>query len=490
MKLNAHSSSQIARLAAVSVVAALLLLPAFVPAARAATARPPNIVLIFTDDQGYADVGAFGAGGFKTPNLDRLAAQGRSFKQFYVAQAVCSASRAALLTGCYPNRIGISGALGPGSKIGLHADEVTLAELAKQLDYATAMFGKWHLGHHPEFLPTRHGFDEWFGIPYSNDMWPHHPEAAPGTYPDLPLFANDTVVNPALQPADQEQLTTQFTERAVRFIRDNADRPFFLYVAHPMPHVPLFTSSKFRGKSPRGAYGDVIMEIDWSVGEIMRALERHRLTDDTLVIFLSDNGPWLSYGDHAGSAFPLREGKGTSWEGGVRVPCIMRWPQRIPAGTVSEQAVMSIDLLPTIASVIGARLPVHELDGRNVWPVIAGIEGAPNPHEHYFFYYNRNDLQAVLSADGRWKLVLPHTYRTLAGLPGGFGGRPVKYRAAETGLALYDLRADIAESKDVSGLHPEVVSELTLAADRMRLELGDDLKRVVGRSIRAPGRVE
>ncbi|HAV63700.1 MAG TPA: arylsulfatase [Verrucomicrobiales bacterium] len=458
-------------------------------AVGAAADRPPNVVIIFTDDQGYADVGVFGAGGFKTPNLDRLATQGRQFKQFYVAQAVCSASRAALLTGCYPNRIGISGALGPSSKIGIAPGEMTLAELVKQRDYATAIFGKWHLGHLPEFLPMRHGFDQWYGLPYSNDMWPYHPETKPGTWPDLPLFDNDRVVNPAVQPADQEQLTSDYTSRAVNFIRENQNHPFLLYVAHNMPHVPLYVSERFRGRSQRGLYGDVIMEIDWSVGEIMKALDRHQIAEQTLVIFISDNGPWLSYGDHGGSAFPLREGKGTSWEGGVRVPCIMRWPERIPAGTVCNLPLMTIDLLPTIAARIGARLPEHRIDGRDVWPLLAGEAGARNPHDAYFFYYNRNDLEAVLSGDGRWKLVFPHTYRTMAGRPGGFGGQPAKYSSSKTGRAeLYDLGNDVTESKDVAAAHPEVVERLQLLADAMRADLGDELTKATGSGSRPPGR--
>lgn len=462
-----------------------------VRAADAATeARPPNIVLILTDDQGYADVGVFGAGGFKTPNIDRLAAQGRLFRQFYVAQAVCSASRAALLTGCYPNRIGFSGALGPHSRIGISSNEVTLAQLVKQRNYATAIYGKWHLGDRPQFLPTRHGFDEWFGLPYSNDMWPYHPEAKPGTYPDLPLYHNEEIVNPAMQHQDQEELTTQYTEHAVQFINDHADQPFFLYVAHNMPHVPLHVSRKFKGKSARGLYGDVIMEIDWSVGEIMRALDRNKLADNTLVIFVSDNGPWLSYGDHAGSAFPLREGKGTSWEGGVRVPCIMRWPQRIPAGTVCNQPLMTIDLFPTIAGLVGARLPDHPIDGMDVWPIISDQPGAVNPHDEYFIYYNHDDLEAVLTGDGRWKLVFPHRYRTLGGRPGGFDGHPAKYSSAESGLELYDLRADIAEAHDVAIDHPEIVSQLSSAATRMREKLGDDLTKTKGSELREPGRAD
>ncbi|MGC9034989.1 MAG: sulfatase family protein, partial [Verrucomicrobiia bacterium] len=280
-----------------------------------AAEKPPNIIIIFADDLGYADVVCYGAKGLKTPNIDRLAKEGIRFTDFYVAQPVCSASRAALLTGCYPNRIGISGALSPSSKIGINQNEITLAELLKQKGYATAIIGKWHLGHHSQFLPTRHGFDEYFGLPYSNDMWPLHPEAKPGTYPPLPLYENETIINPNVSPRDQEQLTTQYTERAVRFIEKNKNRPFFLYLAHSMPHVPLYVSDKFKGKSKIGLYGDVIMEIDWSVGQILEAIKRNNLDDNTLIIFTSDNGPWLSYGNHAGKAAPLREGKGTVFEG-------------------------------------------------------------------------------------------------------------------------------------------------------------------------------
>ena len=296
----------------------------------------PNIVLILADDQGYGDVGCFGGKGFATPNLDRLAREGCRFTNFHVAQAVCSASRAALLTGCYPNRIGIHGALGPSARHGIHDEETTIAEVLKQKGYATGMAGKWHLGHHPQFLPVRHGFDEYFGLPYSNDMWPYHPEAKPGTYPPLPLIEGDKVIDAEITPDEQRNLTTWYTERAVKFIERNKDRPFFFYLAHSMPHVPLFVSDKFQGKSQQGLYGDVMMEIDWSVGEVLKTLDKHNLTDNTLVIFTCDNGPWLSYGNHAGSAGPLREGKGTAWEGGTRVPCIMRLPGKIPAGTTSD----------------------------------------------------------------------------------------------------------------------------------------------------------
>jgi len=326
------------------------------PLASAAD-RLPNIVLIFTDDQGYADVGVYGAKGYETPHLDAMARAGTRFTNFHVAQAVCSASRTALLTGCYPNRIGISGALGPNSNHGLNDAETTIAEMLKQRGYATGMAGKWHLGHREPFLPNRHGFDESFGLPYSNDMWPYHPEAKAGTYPKLPLYEDGRIIDPEITPDKQRDLTTRYTERAVSFIERNREKPFFFYLAHSMPHVPLFVSDKFKGKSKKGLYGDVIMEIDWSVGEVLGALKKHNLERDTLVIFTSDNGPWLSYGEHAGSAVPFREGKGTAWEGGTRVPCIMQWPGTIPANAVRDKRFMTIDVLPTLAGRVGAPLP-------------------------------------------------------------------------------------------------------------------------------------
>ncbi|TSA32045.1 MAG: arylsulfatase [Verrucomicrobiaceae bacterium] len=455
------------------------------------SATTPNIVIIFTDDQGYADVGCFGAKGFETPNLDRLAKEGRQFTNFHVAQAVCSASRTALLTGCYPNRVGITGALNSRADFGINSSEMTLAELARQKGYATGMLGKWHLGHLPPFLPTRHGFDEWFGLPYSNDMWPENPRSKPGTHPPLPMFENEKIVIPAVTHADQEQLTTWYTERAVKFIDKNKDKPFFLYVAHNMPHVPLHVSDKFKGKSAQGLYGDVIEEIDWSVGQIMDALKRNGLEDNTWVIFTSDNGPWLIYGNHAGSAYPLREGKGTAWEGGTREPCIMRWPGKIPAGTVCNDMIMTIDLLPTIAAVIGAKLPDHPIDGLDVWPIISGQQGAANPHSAYWFYYNKDELHAVATGDGRWKLQFPHTYGSLAGKPAGKDGVP----AGGTGckvekIELYDLVNDVSETTDVAEKHPDIVKLLESEAEKAREELGDALNKRTGKGVREPGRVK
>jgi arylsulfatase A len=466
---------------------------------QAKPALLPNVVIIFTDDQGYADVGVFGAKGFQTPNLDRLAAQGCIFRNFHVAQPICSASRAGLLTGCYPNRIGIHGALGPGSKVGISNQETTLAELMKGRGYATAIFGKWHLGDARSFLPLHHGFDEYFGLPYSNDMWPLHPdlvnlppndEKRKRGFPDLVMYEGDKIAIPQVTHEDQNHLTTWYTERAVKFIEQNKDKPFFLYLAHNMPHVPLHVSDKFRGKTQRGLYGDVIEEIDWSVGQVMDALQRNRLENNTWVIFTSDNGPWLSYGDHAGSAFPLREGKGTQWEGGTREPCIMRWPGQIPAGTESWKMFMSIDLFPTIARRINAPLPLPAIDGLNVWPIISGKHGARNPHSAYWFYYETNQLQAVISSDGRWKLQLPHTYRTLGGRPGGHGGLPVPYEQRKLEKPeLYDLVGDISEANDVAAQNPQIVRRLEMEAEKARQELGDSLTQRTGKGSRQPGRL-
>jgi len=457
-------------------------------------AQLPNIVIIFTDDQGYADVGVFGAKGFQTPNLDRLASEGRIFRNFHVAQPVCSASRTGLLTGCYPNRLGIHGALGPHSKVGISSNEVTLAQLLKQRGYATAIFGKWHLGDSPQFLPVRHGFDQYFGLPYSNDMWPIQQTATGekrrNNYPDLPMFEGDKIVIPAMTHEDQNHLTTWYTEHAVKFIEENKQHPFFLYLAHNMPHVPLHVSDKFRGKTERGLYGDVIEEIDWSVGQVTEALKRAGVEERTWVIFTSDNGPWLCYGEHAGSAYPLREGKGTCWEGGTREPCIMRWPRHIPAGTESKQMLMSIDLFPTIAKLVGAKVPEHSIDGLDVWPIISGRGRAKNPHQAYWFYYEVNQLQAVVSADGRWKLQLPHTYRTLAGRPGGPGGVPASYENRKLEKAeLYDLESDISEQADVAAQHTELVKQLEAEAEKARTELGDALTQRVGKGVREPGRL-
>jgi arylsulfatase A-like enzyme len=444
-----------------------------------AAERPPNFVIILTDDQGYADVGCYGAKDLETPCLDQMALEGMRFTDFYVAQPVCSASRAALLTGCYPNRIGILGALDPGSRTGLSTQEKTLAELLKPRGYTTAIYGKWHLGHHPRFLPTRHGFDEYFGLPYSNDMWPRHPSM---NFPPLPLIESEKVI--ARNP-DQTKLTTWYTEHAVQFIARNKDRPFFLYVAHSMPHVPLHVSDRFKGKSKRGLYGDVIMELDWSVGQILLALKTNGIDDRTMVLFTSDNGPWLSYGNHGGSAGQLREGKGTTWEGGVREPCIVRWPSKIPPGTVCRQPAMTIDVVPTLAKLAGAALPNHKIDGLDIWPLLAGQAGAESPHEAFYFFWNR-ELQSLRS--GKWKLQFPHEYVTLAGAQGGHNGKPASYKKAKIALSLYDLEADPAEAVDVAKNHPVVLQHLQTLGDKIRQDLGDSTTKQAGNGVRPAGR--
>lgn len=446
------------------------------------TDRPPNFVVIFIDDMGYSDVGCFGAEGYETPNIDRLAAEGVRFTDFYAAASSCTPSRAAIMTGCYPQRVGLPYVLGPEANIGLSDGETTIAQMLKPQGYATACYGKWHLGSHPQFLPTRHGFDEYFGLPYSNDMWPRHPENPTG-YPDLPLIEGERVV--AYDP-DQTQLTTWYTERAVRFIEKNKDRPFFLYLPHSMVHVPLHVSDKFKGKSKRGLFGDVVMEIDWSVGQIVSALKRLGLDKNTMVMFCSDNGPWLSYGDHAGSAKPLREGKGTTFDGGQREPTILWWPGRIPGGRICSEAVTTMDMLPTIARLADATLPDHKIDGKDIWPVIAGEPGAKSPHEA-FYYYQGWALEAVRS--GKWKLHFPHAYRTLAGRPGGTGGIPAKYEQARTDLALYDLENDVGEQHNVADQHPDVVTQLQQLADAMRRDLGDSITKTEGTGRRPSGKV-
>ena len=356
---------------------------------------------------------------------------------------------------------------------------MTIAQVLKQTGYATGMVGKWHLGDAREFLPTHHGFDEYFGLPYSNDMWPNHPQVK--TFPPLPLIEGDKTLqtNP-----DQTQLTTWYTERAVKFIEKNKDRPFFLYVAHNMPHVPLHVSDKFRGKSAGGLYGDVIEEIDWSVGQILETLKKNGLDENTLVIFACDNGPWLSYGNNAGSAGGLREGKATTFEGGVREPCVMRWPGYIPAGAVCSEPAMTIDILPTLAKLAGAKLPEHKIDGLDIAPLMT-TPNAKSPHEALYFYWGLH-LQAIRS--GKWKLHFAHDYQKLA--DPGRDGTPGKYQRGQTAPALYDLETDKAETTNVAEQHPEIVKRLEALAEVARADLGDSAMKRKGAGVRAPGRVD
>jgi len=431
---------------------------ALTTASNSLDARSPNVVLIFTDDQGFSDVGVFGSErfGFSTPNLDRMAVEGMKFTDFYVAASVCSPSRAALLTGSYPPRAGITRVLFPNDDSGLNPDELTVADVLRKQGYATAAIGKWHLGHHPEFLPTRHGFDMYWGVPYSNDMWldPRAPLAEDvilhddvtrewirkGTpnerrrKNDVPLMINEVVVE---YPIDQATLTRRSTEEAIRFMKEKKDQPFFVYLPHVMPHIPLFASGSFEGKTERGLYGDVIEELDWSVGEILRAIRDLGLDEDTLVIFTTDNGPWNLPRGQGGHADPLRGYKFSVFEGGMRVPAIMRWPGRIPAGTIQSEVAATIDLLPTLAYLAGAELPDHPvIDGKNIWPLMAGEQGARSPHEAFYFY-RTNRIAAI--REGHWK-----------------------YHAAndDDPEQLYNLAIDIGESNNLAPLYRAVCGRL------------------------------
>ncbi len=451
-----------------------------------AASNKPNVIIIFTDDQGYQDVGRYGSPNIKTPHLDKMADEGILLTDFYAAQAVCSASRAALLTGCYPNRLGIHGAYMPNSKKGLNPSEITLAEMLKEIDYKTAIYGKWHLGDHPNFMPNKQGFDDFFGIPYSNDMWPLHPQQGPMfDFGPLPLYENETVIDTL---TDQTFLTTQITEKSINFITKNKDHPFFLYIAHPQPHVPLYVSEKFKGKSERGLYGDVIMEIDWSVGQVLASLKENDIDDNTIVIFTSDNGPWLSYGEHSGSALPLREGKGTALEGGQREPCIIRYPKKISQGRTIDIPMMTIDILPTIAHITGANLPTKTIDGKNVWDIWNGTSHT-SPHEAYYFYYHTNELHGIRY--GKWKMYFPHKYRTLNGREGGKHGYPVNYEYNTIDqIELYDLSKDIGETINVANQHPEIVTKIKSLGTNIRVELGDALTNKVGKGNRPVGTIE
>ena len=447
---------------------------------RTPPSRPPNIVVIFCDDLGYGDIGSYGSK-TPTPNLDRMAREGMRFTDFYVGQAVCSASRAALLTGCYPGRVGIQGALAPKSKVGLNPNELTIAEVLKTRGYATAIYGKWHLGDAPEFLPSRQGFDEWFGLPYSNDMWPNHPTNK--KYPPLPLYENEKVVE--LMP-DQSLLTKRYTERAVGFIERNKDKPFFLYVPHSMPHVPIFASKAFVGKTGLGLYADVINEIDWSVGQILASLKKQGLDDNTLVVFTSDNGPWTVFGNHAGSSAGLREDKGTSFDGGVKVPCIARWPGKVPAGSVTRRLAGTIDLLPTFAKLAGAELPYDlTIDGRDMGGLLFGKPGAA-PHRDTQFVYWGEHLDAVRS--GPWKLHFKHPFRKT--LTRGMDGAMGTYGAGTIEQSLFNVEVDPFEKDDVSARHPDVVAKLSALAERMRDDIGDSNPKRVGRGVRLAGKIE
>ena len=464
------------------VLLATFLTPAIVSLCDAATDRPPNFIIFFTDDQGYNDVGCYGSPDIKTPHFDRMAAEGTRFTDFYV-QPVCGVSRAALMTGCYPIRVAEVGNRKAGHPV-LHPREITMAEVLKTRGYATALIGKWHLGgggkntrgngtgpFRDELMPNAQGFDTFFGTPLHNGFTREV---------DRRSFVTELMRNTAMleSPTDMDLLTQKYTREAVRFIAENKDRPFFLYLAHNMPHVPLGASPDFRGRSQRGLYGDVIEELDHSAGEVLKALRQYGIDEQTLVVYTSDNGPWVEApltgngGTDAyhGSAAPLRGWKMTTFDGGPRVPCIMRWPGKIPAGRVCREMVTSMDLLPTFARLAGAEMPSdnkigdRKIDGYDAWSIITGEEGAVNPRATYF-YYCYNHLQAV--RDARWKLILPRPAR-----PPWCSWSARMVTAVER-IELYDIASDMGEKNNVAAEHPEVVARLMQLIEQARNELGD-----------------
>jgi len=454
-------------------------------------ASKPNFIVIFADDQGYQDLGCFGSPLIKTPNIDKMAAEGMRFTDFYSANSVCTPSRAALLTGCYPARVGQLRVLFPDSTVGLNPKEINIANMLKTRGYATACVGKWHLGYQKKFLPTSQGFDQYFGIPYSNDMstardmvysdqckWREgvtkqkidkafadpKQRGYRGYKSKVPLIRNTECIE---YPADQSTLTKRYTEEAVKFITKNKSNPFFLYLANTMPHIPLYASEKFKDTSKRGLYGDVIEEIDWNVGKILKTLKELGLDENTLVVYTSDNGPWLKFGKDGGCALPLRDGKGTTYEGGMREPCVMWWPGKIPAGTQCSEVCGTIDMLPTIARLSGGPVRTKEIiDGKDIWPLMSGKKGAVSPHEAYY-YYKTNATQLAAVRMGKWKLHLPKTIRKR----NKDKKAKKKYTERKVGVELYDLSADISESKNVADSNPQVVKELTEAANAFDAEL-------------------
>ncbi len=451
----------------------------------------PNIVLIFLDDMGNGDLSATGALEYSTPSIDKIGTDGIRFTNFLTAQAVCSASRAGLLTGCYPNRIGISGALFPNSTIGINSSELLLPELTKQKGYVTGMIGKWHLGDSQEFLPLQHGFDEYFGLPYSNDMWPVDFKGEPAIdgrkdrFPPLFVLEGNEKRIPISTLEDQSTLTKQYTQKAIDFIGKNKKKPFFLYIAHSMPHVPINASAQFKGKSNQGLYGDVMMEIDWSVGEVMKAIQQNGLDNNTLVIFTSDNGPWLNFGNHAGSTGGLREGKGGTFEGGMRVPCLMRWKGTIPENLISNNLASTIDIFPTVADILSVKLPDQKIDGLSLLPVLKG-DISKATRKEFYYYYRKNNLEAVRLED--WKLVLPHPGKTYENFKVGKDGFPGDTNEDYSfPKALYDLRRDPGERYNVIGQFPEIVKTLDELAEKARTDLGDDLTLRVGKNVREVG---
>jgi len=434
----------------------------------------PNIVFILTDDLGYGDLSSYGSERVETTNIDKLAEDGVKLTSYYAAQPVCSASRAAILTGAYPNRLGIYNAFGPTSDSGINHNEYTLAEMLKDNGYKTGIFGKWHLGSKKEFFPTRHGFDEFYGILYSNDMWRWHPEYPEGYPQDLLLYRNENALKEII---DQSSLTKDITTESINFIKKNKDHPFFLYIAHPQPHVPLFVSENFMNITGEGLYADVITEIDYSVGRITKYLEENDLSDNTIFVFTSDNGPWLSYGDHSGSSGIFREGKGTTWEGGVRVPSIIKFPNGLRPSIIDEP-VMAIDWMPTFANITKSKLSQNKIDGKDIWPLLSG-ELNQTPHKELYFYYRVNELHSIRMNE--WKIQFSRTYRSLNGREGGKNGIPVKYdmNVIEHN-ELYNLKDDPEEKINVYDKFPEIAKKMEKLADEARIKLGDNLLGIRG----------
>lgn len=475
--------------------AVIIVLAIFFLKPAAAQKRPadkqPNIIIINMDDMGYGDTEPYGMTGIPTPNFNKAAQEGTRFTHFNAGEPVCTASRSALLTGCYPSRISMSGAILPWDTYALNPKEETIASILKNAGYHTAMFGKWHLGNKAPYFPIHYGFDIFYGIPYSHDIWPvDYDGFSPVTdkndmrskFPPLPLISQDNPVDTVRNLNDAGKLTTIFTQKAIAYIKENSKRPFFLLVNHPMPHAPLAVSDKFKGKSEMGLFGDVIMELDWSIGQIMKTLDENHLTDNTILMITSDNGPWLHFGDNAGSAGGFREGKSTTFEGGTRVPFIIRWPGKIKAGDVNSQLFTNIDLLPTIAAAAGATLPHNRIDGLNFLPLLTG-ETSKGPREvfYYYFGFKANNLEAVRYKN--WKLILPHRVNSYEALHGK-GGRPGVINPVNVPLSLYDLAHDPGERYDVSSLYPDMVSKLQDYAEQAREDLGDDLTKRKGKNVR------
>jgi arylsulfatase A-like enzyme len=418
-------------------------------------AAPPNIVIHFIDDMGYGDIGPFGAVKQKTPNLDRMAREGMKFTSFYAAP-VCSVSRAQILTGCYGARVSVPGVYGPGGRNGLHPDEFTIADRLRTLGYATQCIGKWHVGDQPDFLSTKQGFDHYLGIPYSNDMIL---ASATDGRRVVPLLRDDKVER-LLTEEDQQGIEETYTEEAVKFIRSNKEKPFFLYFPHTAVHTPIHPGKAFQGKSQNGRFGDWVQEVDWSVGRVFETLRELNLDKNTLVIFTSDNGPWLIKGSDSGSAGPLRGGKGSTWEGGVRVPTIAWWPEKIAAGSVCDAVAGTIDLLPTCVRMAGAEIPKEPvIDGRDLAPLLFGQSKESPRGAHY--YFSGYELEAVRL--GPWKLALAAQNETM--------GKGVS-EDAKTNPRLYNLDQEINERTNLAAEHPDVVAKLNALAEKMNAEIG------------------